>query len=403
MSPPATPAGPAPHTLSTPQLYLFALASAVVVANAYYIHPIIAVVAEDFGIAPGLIGIVPAANQIALALGIFLLLPLGDRYSNRQLATVCAAGQFASIATMALAEDFALFVAASTVLGFFTIAPYLLPAYVSKRVAPARLGHATAMLTAGVIGGILVARAGSGVIAEYFGWRTVYIAAAALMASVTLALPLLMEPRERHAATAQTGYAALLASIFAIVARHPDVLVAGAIQALGFGVFLAVWMGLGLHLVSPAMGYGVDVVGYLAAFSAISLLTTPRLGAWADRVGARRARMRFAGVQLAGVLTLPFFGHSLWLLLVPIVIMNLVGPAVDVAGRMTILSRAPEIRTRLVTVFIVLMFTGGGLASWAGTLAYDFAGWTGTSVLAIAMSVLCLGLSAVSLRRHGDR
>jgi hypothetical protein len=52
-------------------LFLLAFAAAVVTANAYYIHPIIALVAKDFGVSPSEIGLVPALNQIALAAGIF--------------------------------------------------------------------------------------------------------------------------------------------------------------------------------------------------------------------------------------------------------------------------------------------------------------------------------------------
>ncbi|CDO60095.1 L-Proline/Glycine betaine transporter ProP [Candidatus Phaeomarinobacter ectocarpi] len=390
------------HTLSRPRLYLLALASAVVTANAYYIHPIIAVVAEDFGVSASIIGAVPAFNQIALALGIFFLLPLGDRVSNKRLTSIFVAAQFFAIAGMAFAQDFELFVAGSTLLGFFTIAPYLLPAYVSRRVAPGELGHATAILTTGIIAGILVARAGGGILAEQFGWRSVYYAAAGLMLLVSILLPFIMEPRDRETVPGQS-YAELILSIFPIIGRHPDILLSGVIQALSFGIFLAVWMGLGLHLTSPQMGYGVDVVGYLAVFSAISLVTTARLGKWADEVGATKARFVLAIGQLAAVVTLPFFGHSLWLLMIPIILMNLVGPAIDVSGRMTFLSLDPEIRTRLMTIYIVIMFAGGGIFSWAGTIAYDLAGWNGNAVLSVILSILVLGLAALSLRQQRER
>lgn len=389
------------HTLSRSRLYLLALASAVVTANAYYVHPIIAVVAEDFGVSASIIGAVPAFNQIALALGIFFLLPLGDRVSNKRLTSIFVAAQFFAIAGMAFAQDFELFVASSALLGFFTIAPYLLPAYVSRRVAPGELGHATAILTTGIIAGILVARAGGGILAEQFGWRSVYYAAAGLMLLVSILLPFIMEPRDRETARSQS-YAHLILSIFPIIANHPKVLLSGVIQALSFGIFLAVWMGLGLHLTSPQMGYGVDVVGYLAVFSAISLVTTARLGKWADRVGATKARFVLAIGQLVAVVTLPFFGHSLWLLMIPIILMNLVGPAIDVSGRMTFLSLDPEIRTRLMTIYIVIMFAGGGIFSWAGTIAYDLAGWNGNAILSVILSILVLGLTALSLRQRRD-
>lgn len=394
-----TPSPAPPKHLSKGELYLLSAATAVVTANAYYIHPIIAVVADDFGVSHAMIGMVPAFNQIALALGILLLLPLGDWVSNRRLVSIFVAAQFLSVVVMALAQEYWLFVTASTVLGFFTIAPYLLPTYVSKRVAAGDLGQATAIITTGIITGILVARAGAGVLGEHFGWRSVYYVTAALMMAVTFALPMIMEKRDsRTVAAPGQSYAGLIASIGPIVRQNKEILLSGTIQALGFGIFLSVWMGLGLHLTSPDMGYGVDTVGYLALFAIFNVFTTPRLGAWADKVGPRRARLTVATTQLFGVTLLFFFGHSLWLLMIPIVIMNVGGPLIDVCNRMTFLNKAPEIRTRLMTVYIVMMFIGGGAASWAGTTAYDLAGWQGNAVLAFGMSACLWVLCFLSLR-----
>ncbi|MEQ9506904.1 MAG: MFS transporter [Hyphomonas sp.] len=401
MTPPSAgePGGDGRRLLSGRDLFLLAFAAAVVTANAYYIHPIIALVAADFGVSPSEIGLVPALNQIALAAGIFLLLPLGDRFSNRQLATIFAAGQLIGLVVMAFATSFWLFVAGSTFLGFSTITPYLLPAYASKRVEPARLGAATATLTTGVIAGILVARVGAGWVGEHLGWRTVYFIAAGVMLVITLLLPRIMDGRDKSGADApMTSYGALVLSLFPIVRQHPEVLLSGAIQGLGFGIFLAVWLGLGLHLTSPEMGYGADTVGYLAAISLLNLVTTPYLGAWADRTGARKARFLISLVQFGAVCLLGLFGHSLWLLLIPLLLMNLIGPMIDITGRMTFLSLAPGVRTRLMTAYIVLMFVGGGLASWAATWVYEHEGWNGTAMLAAGMSAALVALSFAGLR-----
>ena len=86
-------------------------------------------------------------------------------------------------------------------------------------------------------------------------------------------------------------------------------------------------------------------------------------------------------------------GNSLWLLLIPLTITNLVGPSIDVTGRMTFLSLAPEIRTRLMTGYIILMFMGAGVASWAAPVAYEMGGWGGTSLLVVAMSLALLALA----------
>ncbi len=341
-----------------------------------------------------MIGMVPALNQLALALGIFLLLPLGDWISNRRLVTIFTIGQFVSILGMTLAQDYTLFVLGSTLLGFFTIVPYLIPAYVSRRIPADELGHATAIVTTGVIVGILVARAGAGVVAENFGWRAVYFIATSLMFAVTLAFPFVLEKGQRSNNT--QSYPGLLSTLPALVKAHSHVLLSGVIQGLSFGAFLCIWMGIGLHLTSDQMGFGVDVVGYLALLAMINMLTTPRLGRWADKVTPRRARFLLSILRIFAVSLFFFAGHSVWLIMIPILFANIVGPVIDVAGRMIILSEAPEVRTRLMTAYIILMFVGGGIGSWGGTAAYDWAGWHGAVGLAFTMSVLVALLSAFS-------
>lgn len=388
--------------LTRAQEYALAATTAVVTANAYYIHPIIGEVAETFGVSQARIGLVPALNQIALAIGIFLLLPLGDRFSNRQLCIAFVSLQTAAMLVMALAGGFLTFTIGSTLLGFVTIAPYLLPAFASKRVAPERLGQVTALLTAGVIFGILVARVGAGIVAEHLDWRVVYWIAAGLMIAVTLLLPRVMRSEVAPKKDPGETYLALLSSVFTLARKYREVIISALIQALNFGTFTATWLALALHLTSDELGYGVDVVGYLAALGAVSVLSTPRLGQWADKVGPRRARVVMAFVQLAGVALLWPLGYSAITLIIPLVFINLVGPGVDVTGRMTFLALEPSLRTRLTTIYIVIMFIGGGIGSILGTAIYDIGGWAGTCLLIGAASLAITALSIVSARVWPD-
>ncbi|MEE4539268.1 MAG: MFS transporter [Erythrobacter sp.] len=400
-----SPTAPAPDALLTRrQEYALALAIAVVTANAYYIHPIIGDVADSFGVSDRAIGWVPALNQLALALGILLLLPLGDRYSNRRLTMLFVAGQCVGLVVMTLARDLVWFTAGSTWLGFFTIAPYILPAYASKRVAPERLGQVTAILTAGVLFGILVARVGAGVLAEQAGWRSVYWVASALMLAITLVLPRIMPKLEAQVVeSARRPYLELVGSVFPLLRSHPEIIISGAIQGLGFGQFIALWLALALHLTSPVMGYGTDVVGYLAGFAAISVFSTPVLGTWADRIGARRSRAILALVQTSGSSLLIVFGASLWLLVIPVFISSTVGPGIDVSSRMTFLAERRDLRTRLTTIYIVMMFIGGGIGSIAGTALYDAAGWQGTAIAITAACALMTTLAFAALWLYGPR
>jgi predicted MFS family arabinose efflux permease len=389
--------------ITNTRLVLLTIAIAVVTANAYYIHPIIGRVAESFSVSPAMIGLVPALNQIALAAGILLLLPLGDRMSNRRLVSIVVAGQSLSILLMAFSQNFILFTIGSTVLGFFTIAPYLLPAYVSKRVRAENLGQATATLTMGVMAGIIAARAGGGIIAEHFGWQSVYFIAAALMILFSFLLPMTMEDREPQTTDligqTRQNYFELLGSLVPLAKRYPNIVLSGIIQGLSFGIFLAVWLGIGLHLTSAEMGYGVDVVGYLAALSIVNLFTLPFLGRLADKMGAQNTRLLFASLQFVSMLLFGVCGGSPWLLIAPIVLMHIAGPTIDLTGRMMALSQPAEIRTRLMTIYIALMFVGGGLSSWAGAAVYEYSGWLACVALVSVLSLIVLTLSFWSWRQ----
>lgn len=367
--------------LGTREVVLLAAAGTIVTANAYYIHPIIGPVADSFQVGYGLVGLVPALNQIALAFGVLFLLPLGDRMSNRRLAVLCIAAQVVALALMATVQDFRLFVAASSLLGFFTITPYLLPAYTSKRVPIERLGFVTAILTTGVIAGVQLSRVTSGVMGELLGWRSVYWMAAGLMALSMIVLPMLMDTDKVPDTAKRESYGQLMGSLIRLATEHPRVMTSGVIQGLGFSAFLSCWLGIGLHLTSAELNLGTDTVGYLAAFSGIGLLMTPRLGRWADRFGAEQARLRMAVINFCGILTLGLVQLHWLFLLLPIGVMSIAGPMVDVTGRMTSLNKPPAVRTRLMTLYVTLMFLGGGMGSWSGAIAYDLGGWWGTVIL----------------------
>jgi predicted MFS family arabinose efflux permease len=150
------------------------------------------------------------------------------------------------------------------------------------------------------------------------------------------------------------------------------------------------------------MGYGTDVVGYLAAFAAVSVFTTPFWGRLADRVGPRRARAWFALAQTAGVSLLYPLGGNLWLLMIPLLAGQVVGPAIDVTSRMTFLALEPALRTRLTTIYIAMMFVGGGIGSIAGTAVFEAFGWAGTAGYCF---VSCLGITVLAFlarRLYGD-
>src|SRR5262247_270800 len=83
-------------------VWLLAFSTGCVVANIYYVQPLLADIAREFGLSIARIGAVAMLGQIGTGLGMLFFVPLGDKYERRSL-----------ISRMLMAESIALAVAAS--------------------------------------------------------------------------------------------------------------------------------------------------------------------------------------------------------------------------------------------------------------------------------------------------
>src|ERR1700733_6276681 len=66
-------------------VWLMAITVGVIVANIYFVQPLLADIANSFGFSVTQAGIVAMLSQAGTALGMFLFVPLGDSYERRSL------------------------------------------------------------------------------------------------------------------------------------------------------------------------------------------------------------------------------------------------------------------------------------------------------------------------------
>src|SRR5258708_17376018 len=73
-------------------VWLMAITVGVIVANIYYVQPLLADIANTFGLSVTRAGTVAMLSQAGTAIGMFLFVPLGDKYERRSLILLLVIG-----------------------------------------------------------------------------------------------------------------------------------------------------------------------------------------------------------------------------------------------------------------------------------------------------------------------
>ncbi|MGN5377494.1 MFS transporter [Streptomyces lasalocidi] len=137
-------------------------------------------IARGFAVGRDSAAVLATVTRLGYAAGIFLLVPLGDRLSQRPLVTALLLVTAYALLAAGLAPALGPLLAAEAVVGAATVVPQILLFMAAGMVEPERRGAVTGTLQAGLVGGILLARAFGGVLGEHLGWRARYLVAAAL-------------------------------------------------------------------------------------------------------------------------------------------------------------------------------------------------------------------------------
>jgi predicted MFS family arabinose efflux permease len=204
--------------LSASLVLLLSAAAGLAVASLYYAQPMLGVLAGSLDATPQQIGWVPTLTQLGYALGLLLLAPLGDRFDRRRIILLKTALLFVALLSAAAAPGIGMLLAASLLIGLAaTLAQDIVPA--AATLAPqADRGRIVGTVMTGLLLGVLLSRVVSGATAEFFGWRTMFVAAAVAIALLGVAL---WRGLPAFAPTTRLPYGALLGSLVQLWRRHP--------------------------------------------------------------------------------------------------------------------------------------------------------------------------------------
>ena len=376
-------------------LTILGVVMGVSIGNMFYSQSLLPVISTAFGLPSGRVGVVPVMLQAGLLTSLVFLLPAGDCLDRRRILRLIACGASLSALSIVLSKDFSLLLVAFFCLGFCSLSSYILPAFVSGLVGSHERGFVIGRLLSGQFAGILFSRFFSGLMAHWFGWRSIYLISAVLMGGVALLWPRLIPPDTE---TVNEPYVRLISRQFSLFRRFDVLRKACASQGFQFAAFIVVWTGLSLRLANPPWSFGPAQIGAFGLVGLASITSSAWVGRMVDRFGASQVITGCSGMTLLGVIGLIVWDTSVVAILVSMCCIDFGVQGSYVANQSRVLSLDLAARSRLGALLFISAFGAAALSGVLLVRLWPIWGWHGVLYLALGLVLLamlsqCSGLS----------
>jgi predicted MFS family arabinose efflux permease len=376
---------------------IFAIAAGLAVGNLYLSQPLFGIIATSLGVSSSSAAMLVTVTQFGYALGIFLLVPLGDVLNLRRLIPLILSLSAVMLIVSSLAPTFSVLLAALGGLGLTTVSAQLLTPLASELAEPEQRGRVVSTVASGALIGILLSRTISGLVADLLGWRAIYGIAAGVAMILAVILYIIiprLEPRE------PISYPRLLGSVFTTVARHRAVPPTLVISAVSFAVFSLFWTSLTYLLTAPPFYYSAGQIGLLGLAGLAGALAARRAGALHDRgwsVPASGGALILLALSLVAALVLR---SSIIGIIVVVVVLDIASQANLILGQTRLLALSASARSRLNTAIVVSNFLGGAFGSVIAGPLWAFGGWTAIIIASLVINLTGLIVWGFTRRTH---
>jgi predicted MFS family arabinose efflux permease len=355
-----------------------ALAIGTIVANLYYLQPLLHLIRGDFRVSIFAASSLVTLMQAGYAVGLITLVPLGDLVARRRLVVGIFVASALSMELASLAHSYGLFALLTVVIGLTSIAGQILIPFGADLADPATRGRSVGRLTTGLLAGVLLSRTVSGFLSESVGWRGVFRVAGLALLVIALLLSRVLPdeaPRPR------LSYRDLLRGAFQLFATSAPLRRRCWYGATAFGAFSVLWTTLAFHLAARPFSYSSGVIGLFGLVGMAGILGANLAGRGADARREHEATRIGAAAVLVSFLLLGLSPGTLLGVVAGVVVLDAGTQMVHVSNQSVIYALAPDQRSRVNSIYMLSFFTGATLGSLFSASAYSHWGWTGTCVV----------------------
>jgi len=378
--------------LSGTLITLMSIAIGVIVANLYYLQPLLHQVTKDFRISESKATLLLVLIQAGYAAGLAFVVPLGDLIPRRRLAVIVFTLSSVMVLAGAVAHSFVVFAAITFFIGLASCGGQVILPLGADMAEPAQRGRVIGRLMTGLLMGLMLSRSFSGIIAQAAGWRTVYGAAGVALALMAVMLYRVLpnEPVRAH-----VTYRRLLSGTLGMFTAFPMLRRRALYGFLIFAAFSTLWTTLAFHLSAAPFHYDNLVIGLFGVVGAAGVLAANVAGRYADRQRSHLTTIACATLIVLSFVLLYLGRDVLVALAIGIILLDAGMQGLQITNQSIIYSLAPDARSRINSAYMVCAFIGAACGSLAAGQSYAHAGWRGDCLLGggIGLVILVLALT----------
>lgn len=336
------------------------------------------------------------ATQLGYAIGVFLLVALGDRVRPRLQVAAHLVAVALALTVAALAPVNELYVVGCFVAGAGATYGQLLVPVALRAVPASQRAVTTAVLVGSFLVGLFAVRTGLGALAGLLGWRATLLVCAAVLLSCLL----LVRAVPATVPADPPSYLRLIASLPGVIRRSPTLVLMTATHASVFAAFTTVWASITVFAVAD-LDFSVAQASLLGLAGLAGGATTMALAPVLARLTMRAGLALTLGGALAGTALLALVPGAALATVAGLYLVSAGMSGSQVFTQARALQSVPSAESgRANTVFVTGTFAASSTVIAVAAALQRSAGFTAVAWMAVAL-VLAAAILATIARRRG--
>ncbi|WP_298141850.1 MFS transporter [uncultured Acinetobacter sp.] len=365
-------------------LWLMAIACGLCAGTNYYAQPLIGSIQQYFQVPEAQVALTVTFAQVAYALGLLLIVPLGDIVNKSKfiplLMLIAALGLFIS----AFSTHIYMLWAGTMLASLFSVAAQVLIPFATMAVKPEKTGQVIGFLMSGLLVGILLSTSLAGILSELWHWKAIYALSGVLM----LIIAVLLKARLPYVLRLKIGYFDIFRSMGSLLHQEPRLVLRSLIGGCCFAAMSILFSTIALLLTRPPFSLTDLWIGLVTLVGVFGALSSSYLGRFADR-GRTKTLTILGLITLLLSWALLYGGAASLLSYIAGYALIYLGLAmVHTANQGIVFRLRPDAKSRINSIYMTTYFIGGACGSALGVVAWQYGGWSMSCLVGVVLIVL---------------